>query len=193
VKEQDRARFRANIKWFNQFFDGVRTLYEMIVNQLPSEYFPSASTITSDNYYFPRQKVVPSIPPYYALVVEGLKHSLQILTIVDASLIARNGFFSHEPSIISVVHTQANKNSWLDEFALNVVRNQKVEVLHKADDIIWGRINSKYPADFFAFQVALDKFSESSDPLEAVSQNIVQPVVENLRKGFTLSPRDSQA
>ena len=189
MKEEDRARFKANIQWFNQFFDGVRTLYEMIVNQLPIEYFPTVSTITSDNYYFPRQKIVPSIPPYYALLVEGMKHSLQILTVVDAGLIARNGLFTHEPSIISVVHTQANKNSWLEEFALNVVRNQKVELIRKEDDIIWGRIISKYPADFFAFQVGLEKFSETSDPLEAVSQNIVQPVVENLRKGFIyLSP-----
>lgn len=187
MKEQDRARFRANIQWFNQFFEGVRALYEMIVNQLPSEYFPSAATITSDNYYFPRQKIVPSIPPYYALLVEGSKHSLQILTIVDAGLIARNGYFAHEPSIISVVHTQANKNSWLDEFALNVVRNQKVELVRKSDEIIWGRITSKYPADFFAFQVALDKFSETADPLDAVSKNVVKPIIENLGKGFAYS------
>jgi hypothetical protein len=187
MKEQDRTRFRANILWFNQFFDGIRTLYELIVNQLPSEYFPTISTITSDNYYFPRQKLVPSIPPYYALLVEGVNHSLQILTIVDAGLIARNGFFIHEPSIISVVHTQANKNSWLDEFALNVIRNQKVELVRNADGIIWGHIRSKYPADFFAFQVTLDKFSESPDSLDAVEQFIIAPVIENLGKGFRTS------
>jgi len=187
MKEQDRTRFRANLIWFNQFFDGIRALYEMIVNQLPSEYFPSVSAITGDNYYFPRQKNVPSIPPYYALLVEGLNHSLQLLTIVDAGLISRSGYFIHEPSIIGVVHTQANKNSWLDEFALNVVRNQKVEFLGNTDGILWGHIKSKYPADFFAFQVPLDKFSESPDILDAVIQYIITPVIENLRKGFQQS------
>ena len=103
---------------------------------------------------------------------------------MDAGLIARNGYFTHEPSIISVVHTQANKNSWLDEFALNVIRNQKVELSRKEDNIIWGHIHSKYPADFFAFQVALDKFSEAPDPLDSVNQNIIQPVIDNLRRGF---------
>ncbi len=186
MKEQDRARFKANIQWFNRFFDGIRSLYEMVVNQLPSELFPTASTITSDNYYYPQQKVIPYIPPYYALLVEGTNYSLQILTIVDASLISRKGFFTHEPSIITVVHTQANKNSWLDEFGLNVVRNQKIELTYTQDNVIWGHISSKYPADFFAFQVGLEKFAKNPNLSESVQQFIVKPVVDNLRRGFDL-------
>ena len=184
MREQDQVRFRANLLWFNQFFDGIRVLYEMTVKQLPSEYFPSVPAITNDNYYFPPQRIVPSMPPYYALLVEGLSHGLQLLTIVDAGLISRRGSFIHEPSIIAVVHTQANKNSWLDEFALNVIRNKKLQVLRITDGVIWGRIISKYPADFFAFQVTLDKFSESPDMLNAVSTYIIQPIVTNLRQGF---------
>ena len=184
MKEQDRARFRANIDWFNQFFDGMRSIYEMIVNQLPTEFFPAASLVTSEKYYFPRLKTVPSIPPYYALLVEGLKHGLQILTIIDAGLIARNGFFIREPSIIIVLHSQAHKNSWVDEIGLNVISNRKVELIHKADGIIWGHIKAKIPADFFAFQVALDKFSDIDNTQEVVRQNIVHPIQENLRKGF---------
>ena len=87
MKEQDRARFTANIRWLNQFFDGVRTIYEMVENQLPTEFFPAIATLTSDNFYFFRQKVVPSIPPYYALYRQGFKHALQILTIIDQNLI----------------------------------------------------------------------------------------------------------
>lgn len=190
MKEQDRARFRANIQWFNQFFDGTRSIYEMIVNQLPTEFFPTASALSSDNYYFPRQKVAPSIPPYYALLLEGLKHALQILTITDARLIARNGYFIHEPSIIIVLHSQTNKNSWVDEFALNVIGNNKLELIRKVDGIVWGHIKSKYPADFFAFQVALDKFSDTENPQEAVRQYIVNPIIENLRKGFPIYTHD---
>ena len=188
MKEQDRARFKANIQWFNQFFDGMRIIYEMVMNQLLVEFFPTAANPTSDNYYFPRQKIAPSIPPYYAFSLEGYKHALQILTIIDASLIARNGFFVHEPSIIIVLHSQADKDSWLDEFALNVVRNQNIENIRKVNGIIYGHLKSKYPADFFTFQVALDIFSDTGNLHEAVHQTIITPLIENLRKGFPLPP-----
>lgn len=184
MKEQDRARFKANILWFNQFFDGVRTIYEMVENQLPVEFFPAIATLTSDNFYFSRQKVVPSIPPYYALYRQGFKHALQILTIIDENLISNNDFFTREPSIIVVLHSRADKCSRLDEFALTVVRNQNVELIRKDNGVIWGHIKSKYPADFFAFQVSLDKFSDIEKPQEAVRQYMVNPIIENLRKGF---------
>lgn len=188
MKEQDRGRFRAYFHWFNQFLDGIRDIYEMVVNQLPPEFFSSADGFTSDNYYFPRQKVAPSIPPYYALSLEGFKCALQIVTIIDSSLIARNGFFLHEPSIIIVLHTQAYKYSWVDEFALNVARNRNVRSIRKVNGIIWGQIKSEYPADFFAFQRSLDKFSNTDNPQEAVRLQIVNPIIENLRKGFPNPP-----
>ena len=184
MKEQDRARFKANIRWFNEFFEGIRNIYEMVVSQLPSESFPTSSTLTSEIYYFPRQKVAPSIPPYYALLLEGSRSALQILTIIDSVLIARNGFFIQEPSIIVVLHSQANKAGWADEFALNVIQNHKVIVNQKEDGVIWGQIKSRYPANFFAFQVALDIFSETENPQAAVRHYIVNPILENLTKGF---------
>jgi hypothetical protein len=185
MKEQDRARFRANIQWFNQFFGGMRDIYAMVLDQLPVEFFPSITKFTSENYSFPRQKITPSIPSYYALLIEGYKCGLQLLTIVDENLIARDGLFIHEPSIIIVVHNKADKNSWVDEFALNVLGNRKVERIQKVDGIIRGHIKSKYPAEFFAFQVALDKFSGTDNPHEAVHQHIVIPLTANLQKGFS--------
>jgi len=183
MKDQDRERFRANIHWFNQFFDGVRDIYEMVGDQLPVEYFPAA-TISSENFYFPRQKNVPSIPPFYAFLFEGFKHGLQIITVIDANLIARNSGFIREPSIIIVVHTQPDKNSWLDEFAMDVVRHNKVEILEKDRGIIWGCFKGKYMAQYFSFQVGLDKFSGVENPQQAVRQYIMAPLLENMRKGF---------
>jgi hypothetical protein len=183
MKEQDRARFTANIQWFNQFFDGIRNIYAIVTDLLPIEYFPSASSIHSGNFYFQQLKVSPSIPAYYAFLLDGPKWGLQLLTIIDASLIARNGFFIHEPSIIAVIHTQPDNNSWLDEIALNVVRNRKLELIRKVDGITWGRIKSRFPADFFAFQVSLDKFSDTGEPRDAVQRYLATPIIENLRKG----------
>lgn len=184
MKEQDRARFRANLQWFNQFFDGMRMIYDLVLEQLPVEFFPTKTVFTNENYHFPRNKVVPSIPPYYAFLICGPKYGLQILTIIDASLIAREGFFFHEPSIISVVHTQADKNTRLDELAMNVVGNRKIELIQNAGGIIWGRIKLSVPTHFFAFQVALDEFSETDNTQSAVHKNIILPLTENLHKGF---------
>lgn len=184
MKDQDRARFRANILWFNQFFEGIRNIYEMVLDQLPVESFPTASTLSSEVYYFPRKKVSPSIPPYYALLLEGANSALQILTVIDSSLIARHSFFVHEPSIVIVVHSQVSKASWADEFALNVIQNHKLSIKNQEAGVVWGQINSRYSANFFAFQVPLDLFSDTENPQAAVRRHIVDPLLENLTKGF---------
>jgi hypothetical protein len=188
MNEQDRKRFQANIQWFNQFFDGIQHIYDIVLDELPIEFFPERLTFTSENYYFPRQKVTPTIPPYYALMVEGYKYALQILTIVDASLISGSGYFVREPSIITIVHTQADKNCWVDEFALNVIGGRNVEFTKKLNETFWGSISTECPAEFFAFQVGLDKFSDSDNLLTAVRQHLLAPLTENLNIGFRKSP-----
>jgi hypothetical protein len=184
MKDRDKVRFHDNITWFNQFFDGIRQIYELTVDLVPTEYFHEDFTLSSDNFYFPRYKAAPSLPPYYALILEGKKVSFQILSVLEASLIAQSGSFIVEPSMIIVIHSQVDKFAWINEFALKVIKSQDVELTKMMDDVIWGKINGKFPADFFAFQVRYDKFSDDKNPQASVSKYIVDPIIENLERGF---------
>jgi hypothetical protein len=183
MKDRDKTRFHDNITWFNQFFDGLRQIYEHVVDLLPAEFFYEDFALNSGNYYFPRYKAAPSMPPYYVLMLEGRMHALQVVSIIDANLIALSGPFSKEPSIITILHTQPEKYGWINDFALNVIKNQNVELTKKERGVVWGKITAKFPADFFAFQVQYDKFSDNRNPQEAVRQYIVNPIIEHLGTG----------
>jgi hypothetical protein len=183
MKDKDKARFQDNIIWFNHFFDGLRHIYEHIVELLPREFFHEGFVLNSGNFFFPRYKAAPSLPPYYALLLEGKTFALQMVSIVDANLFAQNGLFIKEPSMITLIHTQPEKYGWIDDFALSVIKNQNVELTTKERGVVHGKITGKFPANFFAFQIQYDKFTDDQNLLEAVRQNIVDPIIVNLGTG----------
>jgi hypothetical protein len=180
MKERDKTRFHDNLTWFNQFFDGLRQIYEHIVDLLPTEFFHEDFALNSGNFHFPKYKAAPSMPPYYALMLEGRMYALQVVSVIDVNLFAPSGPFDKEPSMITVIHTQPEKYGWINDFALNVIKNQNVELTTKEHGVVWGKITAKFPADFFAFQVQYDKFSDVKNPQEAVQQNIIDPIIKNL-------------
>ncbi len=186
MRDQDRARIRANIQWFNQFFEGIRNIYDILADGLPEELFPAVAALSSDCFHFPRLKVVPSIPPYYAFLLAGPKHGLQVLTIVDAHLIARDGPFASEPSIIPVLHSNPDKNSRVDDLGLKVIKNHALEFVHKKDNMVSGHIQAPHPADFFAFQVSLDHFSDIQDTEQAVQRYLLAPIMDHLRRDLSI-------
>ncbi len=181
MNNQDQSRLIANVKWFNDFFNGIRQLYEIVVETLPQDFFAENSTLTSGNFYFPSQKYAPTIPSYYALMLGGEQIALQILTILDPELFSTSSLFTKEPSIVVVLHTQPSKYGYISDYALRLLGNRGIEVTQKAEDRFWGRINTKLPADFFAFQVSFDKFSASQNPNDAVREHIVEPINDYLR------------
>jgi hypothetical protein len=183
MKEQDKGRFRANISWFNQFFDEINQLYKVIFDLLPEEFISKDYTLSSGNYYFPRFKIAPSIPTYYALMLEGRKFALQAVAVIDTTLFTHNGPFIIEPSLIILIHTQGEKYGWLSEFALKVIKNQEVEFTETVDGVFWGKIKAKFPAQFFAFQVQYDYFTDSNLHIP-VKKYIIDPIVENMERGF---------
>lgn len=183
MKEHDKARFSANISWFNQFFDGINQLYEVIFELLPKEFSPSGFALSSGNYYFPRLKIAPYIPPYYAFMVASKKWAMQAVAVIDEHLFVEKGPFMLEPSLVIVVHNQADKYGWINQFALKVIKNEKVELNEIIDGVVWGKIKAKIPADFFTFQVQYDKFTER-DLKPPVQQYIINPVVVNLKRGI---------
>lgn len=184
MKDRDKLRFQANITWFNQFFDGLRQIYQHVAELLPAEFFPENHSLNLENYYYPGFKAAPSLPPYYALMLEGKKCALQVLSVVDSGLFAQNGHFLIEPSMVVLAASQSDKYARVDEFALQVVRNQNVERINKVENIVWGKITTKFPAEFFAFQVQYDRFSDGRKPEIAVGRYIIDPLTTNLLLGF---------
>jgi hypothetical protein len=184
MKNRDKSRFEASMSWFNQFFDGLRQIYEHIPELMPADFFPEGFALNIENYYFPRHKAAPFIPPYYALIMGGREAAVQAIAVIDAGLFAPRSPFTVEPSIIVVVHTQAEKYAWVDEFAMKVIKLQNIEVIDHYEGIVWGKIMGMYPADFFAFQVKYDRFSESMDARTAIQRYLVKPIMDNLERGF---------
>jgi hypothetical protein len=184
MKNRDKTRFEASMSWFNQFFDGLRQIYEHVPELLPADFFPEGFSLNIENYYFPRHKAAPFIPPYYALILGGREVAVQVVSVVDAGLFARRSPFSVEPSMIVVVHTQPEKYAWVEEFSMKVIKNQNIEIIDNYEGILWGRVTGIYPADFFAFQVKYDRLSDTLDPQAAIKRYIIQPITANLERGF---------
>jgi hypothetical protein len=184
MKDRNKLRFRANITWFNQFFAGLRQIYQHIAEMLPAEYFPENYSLNLENYYYPGFKAAPSIPPYYALMLEGNKCALQVVSVIDASLFTQRGYFLIEPSMIVVVISEADKYARIDEIALQVIKPQNVEQVKKTGNIVSGKITANYLADFFAFQVQYDCFSDDRKPEIAIGNYVIDPIKTNLMQGF---------
>jgi hypothetical protein len=192
MKDRDKKRFLSSMTWFNQFFEGLNQIYHHVVNLLPVEVLPDGFSVNVENFYYPSLKTAPSIPPYYALVLPGRQAALQIISVIDADAITHGGLFHPEPCMVIVVHSLPDKYAWVDEFALKVIKGQETEQIRKENDVVWGKLTGKYPADFFAFQVQYDRFSDVMDPPQAVSQWLVGPILTNLAKGFS-QPEDQSS
>lgn len=180
MNDQDQSRFVANAKWFNQFFDGIRQLYEIVVETLPTEFFPEDFKLASGNFYFPRQNYSPSIPPYYVLMVGGKELALQVLAVFDPNVFAKQGLFAVEPSLVVVMHSRSDRYGHITDYALRVIGARGIEISQQADGKVRGKINAKRPAEFLSFQVSFDKFSADQNPHNAVREHIVGPVTEYL-------------
>lgn len=183
MDEQEQSRFVANVKWFNQFFGGIRQLYGIVVETLPPGFLPEGFALSSSNFYFPRQNWAPTIPPYYALMVGGKQFALQILAVFDPDLFGKPGLFAMEPSFVTVLHSQPDEASSIDDYALRVIGNRGIESVQQPDGKFRGKIKVELPADFFSFQVSFGRFSADRDPHDAVREYIVKPISECLEKG----------
>jgi len=186
MKDRDKTRFQSSMTWFNQFFGGLRQIYEHILTLLPLEYLPDGFSANIENYHYPVLKAAPSIPPYYALLLPCRQVALQVISIIDADLIAHSAVFQPEPSMLVVVHSQPEKYAWVDEFAMKIVKSHDLDQVIKENDVIWGKLIGKYPANFFAFQVLYDRFSDSRNLSEVVNLWVIDPLIANLIKNFRL-------
>jgi hypothetical protein len=178
------SRLAANVKWFNQFFADIRQLYYIVFDEIRLTGFlpETLRKPAAGNFYFTKQNQTPSIPPYYVLGLEGKRFALQVLTVFEPDVFAKTGHFAAEPSVVVVLHSQANRYLHIDNYALRVIENRGIEVAQQNDGKLLGTININPPVDYFSFQVPLEKFSADRNPREAVREYIVDPITEYLGK-----------
>lgn len=182
MNEEEQSRFAMNVKWFNQFFSGLRQLYQIVVDTLPTGFFPEGFVLSSGNFYFPRQNFAPTIPPYYVLMVRGKQVALQIVTILDPDQFGKSDFFAAQPSVVIVLHSQVDNFNSVEVYALRVIKNRGLEIAQRTYGSVQGKINAKLPAEFFSFQVSFDKFSADRNPHDAVLKHIVDPITTHLER-----------
>lgn len=181
MNDQDQEKLVANITWFNQFFGGIRQLYEIVVEMLSStEFFPDDFALKNTNFYFPRQNWVPTIPSHYVLMVGGRRFALQLVAVFDIGLFGKPGLFDAEPSLVAVLHSQPSRYAYATDYALSVIGNRRIEIVDQTSGKFRGKITAKPPADFFSFQVPFDKFSPDKDPHDTVRQYLTDPIIEYL-------------
>ncbi len=180
MNHEDQTRFTANVEWFNGFFADIRQLYGLVVEMMPTDFFPAGFALAAGNFYFPKQHFAPTIPPYYVLMVRGERVALQIVAVLDPSLFVRSDPFVAEPSIVVVLHSESDRYGFIEDYALRVIGNRGIDIERHDGGRFWGKINAKLPANFFSFQVPLDRFSAERDPREAVREHIVDPITEEL-------------
>lgn len=184
MNNEDQSRFVANVEWFNRSFADIRQLYGLVVEMMPTDFFPAGFALAAGNFYFPKQHFAPTIPPYYVLMVGGEHLALQIVTVLDPSLFVRSDPFVAEPSIVVVLHSESGRYGFIEDYALRVIGNKGIGIERQDGGRLWGRINAKLPAKFFSFQVPLDRFSAERDPRDAVREHIVDPITEELENNL---------
>ena len=178
MNKKDELRFLKNINWFHQFFDGLKQLFQMTVETIPTEYFPDDFLLSNRNFYYPRQNSVPTMPDYYVLMVNMKHYALQILAVFNPDLFPRQSIFAAEPSIVVVMHSRVNRFAYVNDYALSVIKNHGVTINSAENGKLAGMINNKISANFFAFQVPLDKFSIEQDTQHVIQEYIVDPIIE---------------
>ena len=109
MDNHEKSKLHSNMIWFNNFFSGIKQLFDSVYDIMPREFFSPDFELKSGNYYYPKQNYSPSIPPYYVLMVPGHTWALQLFLIVDEELIAKGSGFSPEPSLFVVLHSQADR------------------------------------------------------------------------------------
>ena len=147
---------------------------------MPREFFSPDFELKSGNYYYPKQNYSPSIPSHYVLMVPGHSWALQLLLIVDEELITKGSVFSPEPSLFVVLHSQVDRYGYVDDYGLRIIGNRPgiKELTKEGRSIVKGKIEIKFPADFFAFQILLDEFAEGTEPNTVIRERIVNPIIE---------------
>lgn len=165
-----------NVHWFNDFFDGIFQILNLLKEDLSSEY----NLTNNDSFiYYPKANARPGIPSYNALFLK-LKYSIQIFAILNNDLLPKNSYFKNEPSFIFIIH-KVNEYWGADWRGLPAIKNENVEYIDNFENIYHGKFKDKKPLppeqeDFYCFQVLLDSFKNKNSIKEIIYNEIIPKI-----------------
>ncbi len=151
--------FFANVKWFNNFFADMRTLFDKISNV-----FEKNTDYTNKYLYYHKPDQTLSIPATYFLGMDGegtLK--LQIIAIFDIEFVKNKYFEIREPSIVVLQHDYDENN--LHHIGWNILENKYIKEIEKANELISGILDWREGINFTAFVLPIDLFIKYEDKI----------------------------
>ena len=167
ISNKDKNRFIENVNWFNQYFDGVYQLFERISQILQNDY-----SLPEKMYYYYKANSKPSIPGIYLLGLGSEDFAIQIYAIFNLNVFSSQSYFLKEPSIIVLKHSHGKRYGWYKEYGLKIIINNGIEFENNEGDISGKIIENQ--ANFFAFQVPFDYFTEGEDIENSIHEKILK-------------------
>jgi len=167
-------RFFHNVKWFNDFFSDLKTLFDRISTIIEKELGYSEKS-----YYYYKPSDRPSIPSAYFVFLSGEgKLRLQLVAILHREYITNKKIMVNEPTIFVVLHNwKEYNNSWI---TWNILEGKNIKQINEDNDLISGILSWETEIVFHAFQIPLDLFSKYKD--QTVKEQIVSRINEVLNK-----------
>lgn len=175
---QDFVRFETNREWFNEFFKGLKQVFDRTANAFGS-HLPDMDV----GYFYPKANTRPSIPTYYVLGVGCDGFAVQVYAILDHTILAGHPYFRAEPSFVVVKHSRGDRYLWLKDYGLRVITRERVTET-RADPtvevgvVVRGFIEHDPPTQYCAYQVPLDHFEEGQSLDTSIDRMFVVPVRE---------------
>ena len=166
----DLDTYKANLVWFNRFFQDIKQLLDKIADQLS----PGFSQVGT-SYYYPKFNYSPSIPPYLLMALGGENTALQIYALLDIEIIGNKEYFLPEPSLVIIKHSDKDKGLYPDDYGLKVI-NSSMDFLEIEGGAISGSIPGKDGVSFQAFQVPLGLFTSDQRAQDIIQERIVNVI-----------------
>lgn len=164
MNDQDTQRFSANLKWFNEFFEGL----SYVLNQISDALMKHGYAVEGPKFYYPKSTSTPGIPTYLVMGLAGSDEALQVVAVFDLDLMTNQPLLEKVLSLVFVKHPDRDKFFFLDNYCLRVVQNFDLSQRAVEEGFLAGEIRQRESAvPFYAFQIPLVEFSRGK-PLPAV-------------------------
>jgi hypothetical protein len=166
-KEQAEIFFQ-NVKWFNNFFVDLKTLFDKISNIVEKE-----MEYSEKSFYYYKSNDRPSIPSTFFCYLGGEgKRGIQLVAVLNNDDVTNKTFAIKEPTLFVVLHNCDNvTNGWV---SLSILQGKDIKQIAEVNNVISGIIGMKPDVNFWLFKLPLDLFSEYEDKI--VTDHIISPI-----------------
>jgi hypothetical protein len=171
MNDSDKKRFLTNVKWFNEFFEDLKSLFEVLGKSLSNEF-----SVNTTLFYYPKLNFQPTIPPYYMMGMSGEDFAVQVFAVLDPSDLENHPTLKAEPSLVIVKHSRGDRSAYVRDYGLKVIRGKDIEIDQTTEDGIkvFSGIIVANQTKFGAFQLELSKFGAGQDIDKTIREEVSQ-------------------